>query len=54
MDYISKKHVVLIGDIGGTNSRLSLVKITKVIIRIYLALNNFAFLKINNIRNMAK
>jgi glucokinase len=30
MDSQSQKKVVLIGDIGGTNSRLSLVKMTDV------------------------
>jgi len=30
MDLQSQKKVVLIGDIGGTNSRLSLVKMTDV------------------------
>ena len=32
MDVNLKKYVVLIGDIGGTNSRLSLVRMTDVIL----------------------
>lgn len=35
MDCQYQKYVVLIGDIGGTNSRLSLVKMTDVIRFIY-------------------
>jgi len=33
MDCQPKKQAVLIGDIGGTNSRLSLVKMNDVIIK---------------------
>lgn len=42
MDCQSQKKVVLIGDIGGTNSRLSLVKMSDVK-KFYLNKNNFIF-----------
>lgn len=49
MDNESQKKVVLIGDIGGTNSRLSLVKMTDV--KIFLFLKIWFFLTFMLIEN---
>lgn len=46
MDCQSEKKVVLIGDIGGTNSRLSLVKMTEVKIFFSNSQNNLLILRL--------